>query len=83
MHIFMVLCVASMASSTNLLLDLVKGATEYLDTGVTAREKGGGKGKRERGGVGWRPAGARERGGELTGRAVLGAGWPEEGQAGG
>ena len=31
-----VLCVASTETFTYLLLDLVKGATEYFDSGVTA-----------------------------------------------
>ena len=33
-----VLCVASMAISTYLLLSLVKGSTKYFDAGVTAGE---------------------------------------------
>ena len=66
-------CVARMATTNYLLLSLVKFATEYLDAGVTAREKGGGGGGNGGGGVGGRPAGARDRG-ERTWRAGLGAG---------
>ena len=69
-------CVASTLTSTYLILALVEGATEYLDVGVTAQEKGGDKGKRARGGVGGRPAGARARGGERTGRDGSGADRP-------
>ena len=36
--------IANMETSTYLILALVKGAPEYLDAGVTDREKGGGKG---------------------------------------
>ena len=60
-------CVESMEISTYRLLALVKDATEYLNAGVAAREKGGG-GKRARGRVKGRPVGVRERWGERTGR---------------
>ena len=49
---------------------------------MIARKKGGGKGERLRGRVGERQAGARERGGERTGRAGLGEGQPEGGRLG-
>ena len=74
-------CVASISTSTYLLISLVKGATEYLDDGVTAREKGK---KRERGvGRGQREAGGRKVEGITDRGAVSGAVWKEEGRAGG
>ena len=60
----MVLCVASTETSTYLLLAIVKGATEYLNAGVTAKEKGEEKGKRTWGRVRGRPISAMERGEE-------------------
>ena len=54
----MVICVASTSTSTYSILYLVKGATEYLNAGVTAQEKEEVKIKRALGGVGWRPTDA-------------------------
>ena len=63
------MCVASTATSTYRLPVLVKGDTEHIGAGVTEQEKGGGKVKREQGGVRERMAGARDRGVERTGKS--------------